>query len=237
MDRPTDTLVLLHGLYCTPDIWAPASSVLSARLPLGTRVIAPFLPALDSVEALADTLLAELPERFALAGFSFGGYVALAMLQRAPERIERFALVCSTARADTEAARAVRARAIDEVLAGDFAGVFTRFSANAIDPRRAQDTALLAEARRIAFDYGADRLVAHQRACMARPDRTAVLARYDGPRMLLAADRDALFSPEAMRALAPDAALVVVPDSGHMLPIERPEPMAHALADWYGAAR
>ena len=70
-------LVLVPGLNNTPAIW---DDVLP-RLAPGITVHAPLVPARDTVEAIAEELLAQLPERFALCGFSFGGYVALAMLE------------------------------------------------------------------------------------------------------------------------------------------------------------
>lgn len=88
-------LLLLPGLNNTGAVF----DGVVAHLPASLRVHCPDLPALDRVEALADAVLADAPERFWLGGFSFGGYVAMAVLERAPERVQGIALICSTPRA------------------------------------------------------------------------------------------------------------------------------------------
>jgi pimeloyl-ACP methyl ester carboxylesterase len=46
-------------------------------------------------------VLASAPDSFALAGLSMGGYVAHAIMRRAPERVSRLALIDASARPDT----------------------------------------------------------------------------------------------------------------------------------------
>ena len=82
---PAAHLVLVPGLNNTHAVWDGVVAALGAS----AQCSALDCPALDTVEAVADALLAQLPERFWLAGFSFGGYVALAMLERAPQRVAR----------------------------------------------------------------------------------------------------------------------------------------------------
>ena len=96
----TQTLVLLPGLNNTRAVF---DGVLAA-LPPPVAALALDNLALDTVEAIAAAHLAQLPERFWLAGFSFGGYVALAMLAQAPERVQGIALLCTAPFADSEAA-------------------------------------------------------------------------------------------------------------------------------------
>jgi pimeloyl-ACP methyl ester carboxylesterase len=78
-------LVLVPGLNNTHAVF----DGVVAALPPAIHAHALDNPALDTVEAIAAAHLAALPARFWLAGFSFGGYVALAMLALAPERIAR----------------------------------------------------------------------------------------------------------------------------------------------------
>ena len=67
-------LALVPGLNNTAQVWDGAMASLAGAA--DCRALD--CPALDTVEAVADALLAQLPQRFFLAGFSFGGYVALA---------------------------------------------------------------------------------------------------------------------------------------------------------------
>src|SRR4051794_8570600 len=57
----------------------------------------------ETIAAMAEQLLSDAPPRFALAGHSMGGYVALEVVRQAPERVERLALLSTSARPDTPA--------------------------------------------------------------------------------------------------------------------------------------
>ena len=94
------SLVLVPGLNNTRAVF----DGVVAALPPPVAALALDNPALDTVEAIAAAHLAQLPERFWLAGFSFGGYVALAMLAQAPERVQGIAMLCTAPFADSEAA-------------------------------------------------------------------------------------------------------------------------------------
>ena len=76
----THTLVLVPGLNNTSAVF---DGVVRA-LPPQVQARTVDNPPLETVEAIAQVLLQQLPERFWLAGFSFGGYVALALLEAAP---------------------------------------------------------------------------------------------------------------------------------------------------------
>jgi pimeloyl-ACP methyl ester carboxylesterase len=83
-------LVLLPGMMCDARLFEPQISGLSdvAETWVGD------LTRQDTMAALASAVLAEAPfERFALAGLSMGGIVALNMLARSPERIAGLALL------------------------------------------------------------------------------------------------------------------------------------------------
>ena len=51
----------------------------------------------ESIDAFARAVLDQAPEKFAVCGLPLGGIVAQQILQLAPERVERLALVDTTA--------------------------------------------------------------------------------------------------------------------------------------------
>ncbi|MGB0571973.1 MAG: alpha/beta fold hydrolase [Alphaproteobacteria bacterium] len=93
----TENLVLIPGLLCDATLWAYQSEHLAD---IADCMVADITGA-DSVDELADSVLAAAPEKFALAGLSMGGYVVHAIMRRAPKRVTRLALVDTSARADT----------------------------------------------------------------------------------------------------------------------------------------
>ncbi|GLS98894.1 alpha/beta hydrolase [Sphingobium jiangsuense] len=226
------TLVLLPGLNNSRAVFDGVVAALDPAI--DARAID--LPPLASVEAIADAVLADLPERFHLCGFSFGGYVALAMLARAPERIAGLALVGSLPAADSEAARENRSRAIETAQAGGYEAMVQTNASAAFHPESLKDEAIMARRAAMVADYGPDRFIAHSRAAMTRPDRTATLTGYAGPVLMLAGECDPLAPRERMEALVGAHRAHVVPGAGHLLPLEQPAATAALLSGWLRTA-
>ena len=97
----TMPILLVPGLVSSPGIFAP---VVPAMWRFGPVTVANHIRD-DSIGAIARRILAEAPPRFALAGHSMGGYIAFEIMRQAPERVARLALMNSSARPDTPAAR------------------------------------------------------------------------------------------------------------------------------------
>ena len=116
-------LVLVPGLLCTARLWRDQVEDLSdVAIPMVTAQHVRF----DDVEDIAAAVLAEAPQEFALAGLSFGGYVAMAIARRAPERLLGLALVDTTARPDSEQRKVQRAEVIRQSGQGRLIGVAAR---------------------------------------------------------------------------------------------------------------
>lgn len=231
MSRP---LVLLHGLNTTAAVFDGVRGALPSTIALH----APELPALADVDAIAAQLLKQLPERFHLAGFSFGGYVALALMALAPERVSGLGLICSGPQADTEAQATARRQAIDKAAKGGHAELVAAQTAAAFHPDSLGNPSLMRRRTAMVAAYGAERFMAHQAASLARPDRAALL---DGrvPTLIVAGSHDKLFTPENLRVLAqgiPGAGYHLVPGAGHLLPMEQPTMLAALLSSWVSAS-
>lgn len=216
-------ILALPGLMCTDALWRPALDG------VGRPVVSPAVPALSDLTAIAATLLADAPPRFLLVGHSMGGYIAYEMLRRAPERIIGVCLVGSPATPDTPEQTAMRGKAVaraGKIGIGPFAAELAGFlmpKAPALKPRVVE----MAEA------IGLETFTAHQTAIAGRPDSRPGLGAITVPVGVVVGDGDPLLSVEAARTIAdaiPGAVLEVAPDCGHLLPIERPDVLADALA-------
>ena len=224
-------LALLPGLLCDAALWEPQVAELSD---IAECWVADFTTQ-DSTEAMVESVLAAMPERFCLAGLSMGGYVALELMARAPERVEKLALIDTRAQGDTEEQTARRRGLIELAQKGQFKGVTPRLLPLFIHPDRMEDQALTAIVMGMAGRVGKDAFLSQQRAIMTRRSHTGTLAGITVPTLILCGRQDALTplaDHEAMVAAIAGAELVVVEDCGHLATIERPEPVTAALRRW-----
>jgi len=223
-------LVLIPGLNNTCQVF---DGVLAA-LPAGITGHALDNPALDSVDAIAAALLPQLPARFWLGGFSFGGYVALAMLEQAPERVQGIALICTAPFADKPEQAEKRLKGIEVALAGDYFGMIETQAANSFHPDSLQNPTLMAARSAMVRAYGPQRYIAHVRATMARPDRMHLL-NGSIPTAVIAASDDKVFPPQTLTQYAvriPNAQQALIRNAGHLAPMEQPAQLAAVLSAW-----
>jgi pimeloyl-ACP methyl ester carboxylesterase len=169
-----------------------------------------------------------------------GGYVALEIMRRAPERVLRLALLDTSARTDTPGQAERRREAIGLAEVGRFDDVADRMLPNLVHPDRLADRALVSAIQAMARRLGKDGFLRKQRAIMGRIDGRPHLPRIACPTLVLCGREDAsapLALSEEMAALVPGARLEVVERCGHMSAMERPAEVSGALRRWLAEGR
>nr|WP_255220142.1 alpha/beta fold hydrolase [Burkholderia glumae] len=225
---------MIPGLLCTAEVFAPQLPVL---WPHGPVTIASTLGG-DTIGELAAALLADAPPRFALAGYSMGGYIAQEILRQAPARVTRLALLSTSARADLPIQIEMRRALVDAACHGDFDTVLASLSMTNAHPSRRRDPVLAATKRRMAAAIGRAGLARQSEALISRVDSRADLAAIAVPTLVLTGDSDAIAPPAHAREMAdaiPGAKLVIVPECGHNATLECPEAVNAALLAWLTA--
>lgn len=185
--------------------------------------------------AIARRILAEAPLRFALAGHSMGGYIALEMVRQAPERIARLALLNTSARPEAPEVAARRRAWIKEVKEGGYRKIIDGLFEKFVHPSRVGDAGLKKVVLDMADDVGPDAFVWQLEAIMTRADSRPTLAVIKCPTLVLTSDSDNIVPREASTELVnciAGAKLVTVPDCGHLPQIEKPRAISEALLDW-----
>ena len=226
-------LILLPGLLCDRALWEPQIAALSdACVPWVTDLARD-----NSFASMAARVLAEAPaQRFALAGLSMGGYVAMEIMRQAPERVTRLALLDTRATLDTpeETARRHELMRLAQTERG-FTPITTRMLPLLVHPARVEDEPLVRIIREMAERIGAEVYVRHQNAIMSRPDFRPDLPRIGCPTLVLCGREDALTPLERHEEIArliPTARLVIIEQCGHLSTLERPHEVNVALRDW-----
>lgn len=224
----TEALVLLPGLLNDARLF-------QAQRGLASDIVIPELWHEDTVAALAQRVLEAAPERFALVGFSMGGYVALEILRQARARVTRLALIDTSARADSEEQRKRRLALISQSAIGEFKGVTARLLPLLVHKDRLNDAPLVATLQAMAQTVGRDGFVRQQRAILSRPDSRAELKAIDVPTAVICGREDAvtpLAHSQEIAAGIKNAKLTVIEACGHVSPLERPEAVNAVLQQW-----
>ncbi len=188
----------------------------------------------STVEAIARRLLAAAPDRFALAGLSMGGYVALEVMRLAPERVAALALISTSARPDSPEQLIGRREQQRAVAAGRFSELVERVFPVLVDSGNVGRADLAECWRTMAHEVGPEAYVSQLEASMGRPDSRPSLPSIQCPVAVVHGIGDRLIASDNAVETA-DAIhgcrLTLVPDAGHMIAQEQPAAVATAVAE------
>ena len=237
-------LVLLHAFPLSSQMWAPQLERLTDR-----RVVTPDQRGFGAspleadapdLDRCADDVVALLDrfglDRVVLGGLSMGGYVAMALLRRHPERVQALLLADTKAGADPEPARANRLRIADAVEARGSAVLVEEVLPALLGQTTADTRPDVVDSVRAMVEQAPPPAAAWaQRAMAARPDSFDVLASTDVPALVVVGAEDLLSPLDDARAMAdalPQGRLVVLEGAGHLSAVETPDAFAGAVREW-----
>jgi len=229
-------LLLVPGLLCDDAIWASQAAALAdiALVRVANN------GATGSLGALAESIIAHAPPRFALAGHSMGGRIALEVARRVPERLTALALL------DTGHEAVPPGDAGEREAAGRYAllamarregmrAMAQTWVQGMVYPPRLTDAELVEPILQMFERRTPDLFALQIKALLERPDATPVLATLQCPTLVLCGREDAWAPPsrhEAMARMIRHSTLEVIPDCGHMSPLERPRAVSEAFRRW-----
>ena len=229
-------LLLLPGMLCDGAFWRSQMDDLadvcsSSVVSFGTA---------DSIGAMAQIVLADAPETFALAGHSMGGRVALEVYRRAPRRVARLALFCTDYRGHvSDEARKQEIATGEGLLAlarsEGMKGVATRLTGRALPPDRHGDKHLVLAVEEMIARHSPVVLAAQINAGVTRPDFTDLLPTITCPTLVCAGEKDVMRPVEVHREMAakiPSSRLAIIARGGHMVAMEYPREVTAAMRDW-----
>jgi pimeloyl-ACP methyl ester carboxylesterase len=225
------SLVLLCGLLCDETFWSDIPQRLAGVADVSVVSFRGF----SSLHAMAEHVLAVAPPRFALAGHSMGGRVALEIIRTAAPRVTGLALLNT----GVHAVRDGEPQSRSHLLRVAHERGMRALAAEWLPPMMGSDTARTAELMprmtSMIERWTADAYAGQISAMLNRPEALSTLSRIAVPTLLLSGSDDT-WSPvsqqESIRRRIPHATLFEIHGAGHMAPTERPEPVAAALREW-----
>jgi pimeloyl-ACP methyl ester carboxylesterase len=187
----------------------------------------------SSIAAMARRALDAAPPSFLLAGFSMGGYVAREIARLSPERVRALVLIATSTRPDTPALQKRKGAIGNAAPSIAFSGLSRIAVASSLHPKERHNEALIERVRAMGMRLGGE--VFRRQSMLERPGDLDHLHQIRCPTLVVAAAQDQLRSLEEARELQagiPGAALEVIEDSGHMIPIEAPQRLADVIVPW-----
>ncbi|MFC9361082.1 alpha/beta fold hydrolase [Rhodococcus sp. NPDC057014] len=228
----TDHVILIPGMMCSRQLWTKVEEPLRRHARIHHAVLER-----NSVASIANNILASAPPKFSVVGLSLGGIVAIHLAMLAPHRITGIALLSTNARAprpDQRRAWCESATRLDH--GGSAVSEQRRLLEDLTSARsRAADPTLAARVLAMAEHVGSGGLRAQLAAQASRIDYRDALRGITCPSMVLAGEDDPLCGVPAMREIAthlPDSTFEVIPNSGHLTPMERPTDIGRTLTRW-----
>lgn len=205
------TLVLLHAFPLDERMWEP----LGRDDAVAPRLYEPG----STMDEWADAVLEQVDGSFLACGASMGGYCALAIARRAPERLTGVVLGGARVEADSPERRAGRADTIELIRTHGPSGLWDDMRPKLFPETAAPEVVELA--RDIALDQDADDLVRGVEAIRDRPDSSSVVARLGVPLVMAVGEHDPFISVEEARATG--GRVEVFEGAGHLISMEQPE--------------
>lgn len=228
---PSEPIVLLPGLMCDRRIWAHQLRAFDGR----HETIVPDISEADSLVEMAKRTLAEAPLRFALVGHSMGARVALEIFRAAPERVTRLALLDTGVHLPKPNEASDR-YALLAVGRNDGIEALTRLWLTPMVAPANRRSDLMQSLRAMVFDAGLDCFERQIRALLGRPEVESLLPAIDVPTLVGVGSQDTWSPPAQLRRIAqaiPGAQYAVFAGAGHMAPVEAPDAVNAALAQWF----
>lgn len=225
------SVVLLSGLLCDESFWSDIPQRLAGVAE--TQVVS--FRGFSSIPAMAQHVLDIAPERFAVAGHSMGGRVALEVVRAAPRRITGLALLNTGVHAVRDGEPQSRSR----LLRVAHEQGMTALAAEWLPPMMGSDAARAAELmprlRAMIERFTAQTYAGQLSAMLNRPEVLSLLPSIAVPTLLLSGSDDS-WSPvsqqQSIRRRIPHATLFEIHGAGHMAPLERPDSVTIALREW-----
>jgi pimeloyl-ACP methyl ester carboxylesterase len=234
-------IVLVHGYPLDARMWEDQVRALSVR----HRIIAPDLRGFGrtttqtpfTIESLADDVHSLVQALGAgpciLGGFSMGGYVALASARKYPSAMQGLMLIDTRAEADTPEGQQKRDKMIELVRAQGSSAIAEQMLPNMLAPRTKQNRPELVARVRSMMESCPSTTIEHAlRALRDRPDFSDLLGSIVVPTLLLVGEQDGITPPALsinMSRAIPRASLEIIPDAGHLAPMEQPDRVAHEI--------
>jgi len=210
-----NTLLLIHGFLCDKSVWAAQIKGLQNRV----NLLMPNFSGADNLEGMLKLILNDAPEKFLLAGHSMGGWLALEIIKRHPERVSKLCILASKATLDDATKLARRQALLEAYQQEKYESIAENLAQSFTYQQQFKSTV------KTLFLKNIHDLPKQHNILVARENCSDILPHIKQQAVLMAGSHDSEYYSEtlAMSQTIPQAQFIEIKDSGHMLSMEQPE--------------
>lgn len=236
-------MILIHAFPADQNLWQPQREGLKSYFRIITLDLSGFGKSApvdgktitmteyaDEVKQLLDQLHIE---KAVVGGESMGGYIALAFLEKYPERVGGLILSDTQSISDTDEAKTKREASAVDVLTNGTAGLISGFMPKALSSNASLETRKYLKS--ILDSQSPFAVASALRGMALRNDLSHVLANSNIPTLIITGNEDVVISPlqsDAMHRLARNSKLVKIADAGHLSSLEKPDEWNRAVIEF-----
>lgn len=239
-----EPLVLIHAFPTDERLWEPQRAGLKKNFRVITLDLWGFGKS-SSVDGKAVTMTDYADEvkqlldqlqihKAIIGGESMGGYIALAVLEKYPDRVGGLVLSDTQSIADNDETKSKREATAVDVLEHGTEKLISGFMLKALTPQASDQTRKFLQ--NILESQSSTAVASALRGMALRIDTSNLLSNTQVPILIITGDQDTLISPEQsqkMHQLAKNSKLIMIANAAHLSSLEQPEQWNQAVIDMY----
>lgn len=226
MEKPT--LILLPALMCNNKLFIKQVD----KLKIFCNVIIPVVKNCSNITEATASILDKAPEHFYLAGISFGGYLALEIACKAPNRVKKLCLMATKVDPDTDAQKQNRLNGIKNAISTNQVVVTESYLSSMLYNSSKENYILLQDMNK---DLGINTYINQQNVILSKNYTIGALKKFNNPCLVIAGINDnitPLFMLENVAKEIKNSVLVSLKNCGHLIPLDQPEALT-ALLEYF----
>lgn len=189
----------------------------------------------NSFEEINELIISVIDEESILVGFSLGGFSALNFTLKFPEKVSKLMIICASADGLNENEIRLRDSTIRFLETHNYKGISSARIQQFVHPKATNYTAIAQLIREMDSTLGKDTLIRQLKATSQRKPLVDKVAKLTMQVSLLGASNDLLVNPDSMEDMyleLENATFEIIPETGHMIPLEQPEILAHKIQNF-----
>jgi pimeloyl-ACP methyl ester carboxylesterase len=187
-----------------------------------------------SREEMVEEVLNSVEGSFAMAGISMGGWVGMAVASTAPDRVTKFAAICTWARPMPETEKQQR-EILKTIKNGHYIEWIEEYLKFSIEHARGENMKNFIKLESQKALEREEVFTNHLEAYLDDFQSVHLLPKIKCPTLVIAGKNDPIFSVDEHQYIAESingAKLAIIDDCAHFIPIEQPQALSALMRYW-----